>query len=82
MKILNILFDWMGADGMKHCITSALLTAVLLLVTIPFGAAFVALLIGLAKEAYDKISGEGVAEGKDIMCNAIGIAIAILANIA
>lgn len=77
--MINRLFTWMGEDGMKHVICSSLLCALLNLITCPFGAAFVTFFIGVFKEAYDQVTGEGTAEVKDIVCNAIGIGIALIA---
>lgn len=71
----------MGSDGMKHVICSSLLCALLNLITCAFGAAFVTFFVGVFKEAYDQVSREGTAEMKDIICNAIGIAIATLATL-
>ena len=81
MKILEIIFRWMGNDGMRHCITSAFMCAMLNLITIPFGAAFVAFLVGIAKEAYDGITKRGTAELTDVICNLIGIGIATIASV-
>lgn len=69
----------MGEDGMKHVICSALLCALLNILICPFGACFVAFSVGVFKEAYDQATGEGTAELKDIVCNAIGIGITLIA---
>lgn len=79
--MINRLFTWMGEDGMKHIIVSSLLCAIFNLVTCAFGAAFVTFFVGVFKEAYDKVSGEGASEWKDIICNTIGIAIATIATL-
>lgn len=79
--MINRLFAYIGEDGMKHIIVSSLLCAIFNLVTCAFGAAFVTFFIGVFKEAYDKVSGEGVSEWKDIICNTIGIAIATIATL-
>ena len=79
--MINRLFTWMGEDGMKHVICSALLCALLNIIICPFGACFVTFFVGVFKEAYDRVTGEGTAEFKDIVCNAIGIAIATIATL-
>lgn len=79
--MIDKLFSRIGEDGMKHIIISSLLCAIFNLVTCAFGAAFVTFFIGVFKEAYDKVSGEGVSEWKDILCNTVGIAIATIASL-
>lgn len=79
--MIDKLFARIGEDGMKHIIVSSLLCAIFNLVTCAFCAAFVTFFIGVFKEAYDKVSGEGVSEWKDILCNTIGIAIATIATL-
>lgn len=79
--MISRLFTWMGEDGMKHVICSALLCSLLNLITCPFGACFVTFFVGVFKEAYDRVTGEGTAEFKDIVCNAIGIGIATIATL-
>ena len=73
MKQLEKLLALMGVDGMKHFILSATLTALLALVLPWWMAAAGTLAVGLGKEAYDRITGRGVAEWKDVMCNLAGI---------
>lgn len=77
-KIHDWLLEIMGTDGMVHCLLSAALTT-LLGVFFPWWLAVIAVLIaGIAKEAYDKYSGKGSMEIKDMMCNIIGIIIGAL----
>lgn len=73
MKQLEKLFTLMGVDGMKHFTLSATLTALLAIVLPWWMAAAGTLAVGLGKEAYDRITGRGVAEWKDVMCNLAGI---------
>lgn len=77
--MIHRLFTWMGEDGMKHVICSAFICALLNLIICPFGACFVAFFAGVFKEAYDRVTGEGTEEFKDIVCNAIGIGITLIA---
>ena len=78
MKQLEKLFTLMGTDGMQHFILSATLTALLAIVLPWWMAAAGTLAVGLGKEAYDRITGRGVAEWKDVMCNLAGIIVGVL----
>lgn len=75
MNRLNQLFTLMGTDGMKHFILSATMTALLSLVLPWYWAALITLAAGLGKEVYDRVSGRGMAEWKDVVCNIAGIII-------
>lgn len=75
--MINKLFDKAGYDGCKHIIVSALLTKILTSFAPTLLSILIVLLIGLAKEIYDRKSGKGTAEWKDIVCNAIGMSIGI-----
>lgn len=77
MKYLNCLFDLAGYDGLKHLVLSMLITKVLLLFLPLYLAILIALVISISKEVYDKISGRGCAEWKDVICNLIGILIGV-----
>lgn len=78
MKQLERLFALMGVDGMKHFTFSANLTALLAIVLPWWMAAAGTLAVGLGKEAYDRITGRGVAEWKDVVCNLAGIIVGVL----
>ncbi len=77
MKYLNRLFNLAGYDGLKHLVLSMLITKVLLLFLPIYLAILIALVISISKEVYDKISGRGCAEWKDVICNLIGILIGV-----
>lgn len=77
MKYLNRLFNLAGYDGLKHLVLSMLITKVLLLFLPLYLAILIALVISISKEVYDKISGRGCAEWKDVICNLIGILIGV-----
>lgn len=68
----------MGTDGMQHFILSATLTALLALVLPWWAAAAITLSVGLGKEAYDRITGLGMAEWKDVACNIAGIVVGMI----
>lgn len=68
----------MGSDGMMHVILSATLATLLGLMMPWWLTAPIVLGIGIGKEVYDKISGNGCSEVKDIVCDIIGIIIGAL----
>lgn len=68
----------MTIDKYKHVVVSAALSAVLALVLPWWAAALLTFAIGVAKEVYDKVSGKGCAENKDMICDIIGIIIGAL----
>ena len=78
MKYLNKLFAWMGMDGMEHLILSAFIACILNIVLPWWLAAIITLAVGIGKEVYDKVSGKGNAECKDLLADLVGILIGIL----
>lgn len=72
------LFNLIGYDGCKHIILSAILTVVAKWLLPVWVAVGLVMVIGIAKEVYDKVSGKGCCERKDIMCDIIGIIIGAL----
>lgn len=72
MRNLEKIFNLMAVDGMKHFIVSATLTAMLALILPGWAAMLATMAVGGAKEIYDRISGRGSAEGKDVICNLCG----------
>lgn len=78
MSYLNKLFAWMGSDGMEHVILSALIACILNIVLPWWVAAIITLAVGIGKEIYDKVSGKGCSEVKDIVCDIVGILIGIV----
>ena len=78
MKYLSKLFAWMGSDGMMHVILSAVIATLLNLFLPWYFAGLACLFVGVGKEIYDKVSGKGCSENKDIVCDIVGILIGIL----
>lgn len=78
MERLNKLFDMIGYDGCKHIILSAILTVVGKLLLPLWVVCPLVFAIGIFKEIYDKVSGEGFAEWKDIACDVAGVIIGAL----
>ena len=65
-------------DKLKHIVVSAIIAVALNLLLPWWVAGLVTLAIGVGKEVYDKVSGKGCAEWKDIVCDIVGILIGIL----
>ena len=78
MNRLNKLFDMVGFDGCKHIILSAILTVVGKLLLPLWVVCPLVFALGIVKEIYDKVSGKGCAENKDMVCDIIGIIIGAL----
>ena len=68
----------MTIDKYKHIVVSAIIAVTLHLFLPWWVAGLVTLTIGVGKEVYDKVSGKGCSEWKDIICDIIGILIGIL----
>lgn len=68
----------MTIDKYKHIVVSAIIAVTLNLFLPWWVAGLVTLTIGVGKEVYDKVSGKGCSEWKDIICDIIGILIGIL----
>lgn len=78
MNRLNKLFDMIGYDGCKHIILSAILTVVGKFILPLWLVCPLVFAIGIVKEIYDKVSGKGCAENKDMACDIVGIIIGAL----
>ena len=68
----------MTIDKYKHIVVSAIIAVTLNLILPWWVAALITLTIGIGKEIYDKASGKGRAEWKDIVCDVAGVIIGIL----
>ena len=61
-------------DKIKHCLISFVLFILLVnVVGSPHTAAVITFAIGLIKELYDKVTGKGPLDIKDILANLLGI---------
>lgn len=72
-----VIDDLVGADGLKHIVVSAVLTALLSLVMPARLAGLIVLALCVVKELVDGKT-DGKREVKDIVCNFIGILIAMI----
>lgn len=68
----------MTIDKYKHIVVSAIIAVALNLLLPWWVAGLVTLAIGVGKEVYDKVSGKGCAEWKDLLADLVGILIGVL----
>ena len=73
-EALAAAWAWLRTDGLLHVETSAL---IIVFVQKLFGL-LVAIVLGFAKEVYDRVSGNGTPEWHDLICDLIGIIIGLL----
>lgn len=73
MDMIQNIISKIGADKLLHISVSMVLTLELRRFLPYWQAALIVLSIGVAKEVYDKVSGKGTAEWKDIIADCIGI---------
>lgn len=67
-----------GADKLKHIVVSAIIAVALNLFLPWWVAALITLAIGVGKEVYDKVSGKGHPEWKDLVADVVGTIIGVL----
>ena len=68
----------MTIDKYKHVVVSSIIAVVLNLFLPWWVAAILTLAIGISKEVYDKVSGKGHPEWKDLVADLVGILIGVL----
>lgn len=76
--IRNRLINIIGLDGLLHFSCCAIIAVICKLSFSVLAAVVVSLTIGILKEAYDKWTGRGTAEWKDIICDIAGTLIGVL----
>lgn len=62
-------------DKLKHIVVSAIIMVALSLVLPKWLAAIITFSIGICKEVYDKVNGNGHPEWKDLVADVIGIVV-------
>lgn len=77
-KISDWVRERIGLDGLMHFAICALMACCLKFIVGAILAAAIVCFIGMTKEIYDKKSGEGFAEIKDVLCNFVGIIVGVL----
>lgn len=68
-----------GTDGLLHFSISLALSNILCALGLPPWFVFsVVVALGVLKEVYDKVTGKGCAEWKDLVCDIVGTILGIL----
>lgn len=65
-------------DKLKHIVVSAIICVALNLILPWWVAAILTLCVGIGKEVYDKVTGKGHPEWKDLVADIVGIIIGVL----
>lgn len=78
LKIATHNSTMIGEDKLKHIVVSAIIAVVLNLFLPWWVAALITLAIGIGKEVYDKVTGKGHSEWKDLLADLVGILIGVL----
>lgn len=86
MKIYKKILAWVnamiddlvGADGLKHIVLSAVMTALLSWLMPELVAALIVLALGAVKEVVDGATDTGKREVKDMLCNLVGALIVMI----
>lgn len=78
LKVIGWFRNVFKEDKLKHIVVSAVIMVLLSLFLPKLIAAVVTLTIGIGKELYDKYTGKGCAEWKDLLSDIIGIVIGLL----
>lgn len=80
--MIQKMSDWVreriGFDGLLHIVLSAIMVGTLKHIIGALLAVAVVALIGIGKEIYDKRTGKGCAEWKDIAWDLVGIMVGML----
>lgn len=70
--MIDKIILWIGLDGMAHLLACLVICAVLGALLPCWVAALVSVCVGIAKEVYDLLSGRGVCDSHDIVCDVMG----------
>lgn len=68
----------LSEDKLRHIVVSAIIAVALNLILPWWVAGILTLCIGVGKEVYDKVSGKGHPEWKDLLADLVGILIGVL----
>lgn len=84
-KLSDLVRERIGFDGLLHFAVCAIMTALIKAMAEPLLAEKGALLavivvsvIGIGKEIWDRRTGKGCAEFKDLVCDLVGIMIGVI----
>lgn len=74
----RLLKSLLCEDKLKHIVLSAIIAVALNLILPWWVAGLITLAIGVGKEVYDKVSGKGHPEWKDLVADVVGVVIGLL----
>lgn len=74
----RLLKSLLTEDKLKHIVVSAIICVALNLFLPWWVAGLITLAIGVGKEVYDKVTGKGHPEWKDLLADLVGILIGVL----
>lgn len=77
-KISDWVRERIGFDGLLHIVLSAIMVGILKHIIGALLTVAVVAFIGIGKEIYDRRTGKGCAEFKDMVCDLVGIMIGVI----
>lgn len=80
-KICDVISRYatkLGIDGLTHIIVMAIVSKLVLCVVPVWLMLLLMLCVAVSKELLDRFTGQGCAEWKDLVCDVIGIVIALI----
>lgn len=80
-KILEKVWNYVRIDGLLHFVCTALLFLVLRHIVSFWWAFLLTIIVFIAKEVYDRLSGKGAAEWHDVFCDLAGLLFAVLVSL-
>lgn len=77
-SIVSRYATYLGIDGLTHIIVMAIVSKLVLFVVPVWLMLLLILAVAVSKELLDRFTGQGCAEWKDLVCDIIGILIALI----
>ena len=75
----DFILKLIGTDGLLHFTICLVLSNILYAFGLPVWCVLTLVIgIGIAKEIYDKVTGKGSAEWKDLICDILGTLLGVL----
>lgn len=68
----------LGIDGLTHIIVMAIISKLVLFIVPVWVMLVIMFIVAVSKELLDRFTGQGSAEWKDLLCDVIGILIAMI----
>lgn len=78
MERLTYICSYLGYDGVAHLLVSLILVEIMNIWLSCWLSALIVLAIGVIKEIYDKLSGTGTPQVKDLIADVIGVFLGLL----